>query len=311
MATLRSLAWTMAIVSMLTASACTVSSLPSLDQDPFEVIGSDLVLLDANGRPLSQIDSRYDWERTASIVYKNQHLGPTPYKRTQQVYDVLKPLLLKEHSICLPIHGRSRLFSGWRAVQLQDKVFIIGGYPSNDRADAVNFTWFFDPLSHHVTAGPDMWVGRLQHCVTLLSDGRVLVSGGLDHVGSSSPLGSFEIYDPRMNSFSKPSPMCRPRVEHGAAQIDGKHVLVVGGITTQNLADNLADNSENLTSESEVIDVNTRQSRIVGRLHALRREPDVMFSSPGRAIVFGGWITDWSGRVERVWANELFVGQRK
>jgi hypothetical protein len=92
----------------------------------------------------------------------------------------------------------------------------------------------FDPLTatFALTGGP-MTTPRRRHTATLLSDGRVLITGGQ----SQAPTGGFqstaEIYDPATDTFSAvPGGMASNRAAHRATLLQNGRVLVVGGFTT-------------------------------------------------------------------------------
>ena len=59
--------------------------------------------------------------------------------------------------------------------------------------------------------------------MTLLSDGRVLVTGG----GSKTP----EIYDPSTDTWSEAANNLESRAEHTATVLSDGRVLVVGGVS--------------------------------------------------------------------------------
>jgi hypothetical protein len=75
-----------------------------------------------------------------------------------------------------------------------------------------------------------MTTGREAHVATVLGDGRVLVTGGLQSVGFTF-YDTAEIYDPSMSTFAKvTATLTVARAFHVAAWM-GDHVVLVGGAT--------------------------------------------------------------------------------
>src|SRR5262249_57398086 len=67
------------------------------------------------------------------------------------------------------------------------------------------------------------------HTATLLSDGRVLVTGGADVAGV--PIASAELYDPSNDTFTPTGSMLKPRVGHSATLLTDGKGLIAGGDT--------------------------------------------------------------------------------
>ena len=72
-----------------------------------------------------------------------------------------------------------------------------------------------------------MGTARIWHTATLLSDGRVLVSGG----SSGTALISATIYDPASGTWSPSASMAGARLEHSSTRLLDGRVLVIGGHT--------------------------------------------------------------------------------
>ena len=79
-------------------------------------------------------------------------------------------------------------------------------------------------LNRWSKAGTMNW-SRNYHTATLLSDGRVLVTGG---VQNNQQLSSTEIYNPTTNAWAIGPAMHAPRSNHQAALLKNGRVLVVG-----------------------------------------------------------------------------------
>ena len=95
----------------------------------------------------------------------------------------------------------------------------------------------FDPSTGQWLAVPGTMASRHSgHAQTLLPDGRVLISGGIQG-GQSGPFSiqlplytqSCSLYDPTTNAFSSTGSLATPRAFHGASVLANGDVLVTGG----------------------------------------------------------------------------------
>ena len=92
---------------------------------------------------------------------------------------------------------------------------------------------------------PDMNETRAEHTATLLTDGRVLVSGGLSpdflDLDNQQIIRNFrksaEVYDPISNTWILTNDMNFKRAGHTANLLPNGSVLIVGGATSNELED--------------------------------------------------------------------------
>ena len=89
----------------------------------------------------------------------------------------------------------------------------------------------WDPASGLESIDPPV-VARVNPVVTLLLDGRVLVTGGYGgpYQYSSSALASAELWDPATATFHETDSMASPRIGHTATVLSDGRVLIVGGL---------------------------------------------------------------------------------
>jgi hypothetical protein len=119
------------------------------------------------------------------------------------------------------------------AVLADQRVLVIGGFlPAVGSTDTAEL---YDPALGTFGMVPErMQVGREAHTATVLPDGRVLVTGGLQALGFVFH-ASAELYDPLAGGFvSTGGALAAPRAFHAAVWIESLgSVLLVGGDSGQ------------------------------------------------------------------------------
>ncbi len=86
----------------------------------------------------------------------------------------------------------------------------------------------FDPASGTFAPTGSMETGRYVQTATLLSDGKVLVTGGFA-TSSNAPLSAAELFDPSTGTFTATADMGTARASHTATLLTNGEVLVTGG----------------------------------------------------------------------------------
>lgn len=120
------------------------------------------------------------------------------------------------------------------------QVLIAGGSTTGATSAPANVVvaQLYDPATGMFTPTGSLQVPRSFHTATLLQDGRVLLTGGLDNTGAL--IASAELYDPATGTFSLTStPMSTARFDHSATLLADGTVLIAGGSasTFQNTAE--------------------------------------------------------------------------
>ena len=131
--------------------------------------------------------------------------------------------------------------AGHQAVLLLDgRVLITGGtaeqpirgqpFPTHSSAE------IFDPITGTFSVLPDMTDRRGGHSATLLTNGQVLVAGGVDAwiIGDrveDEYLATAELFDPRTSTFISTGGMAYPRAGHTATPLSSGKILVAGGMS--------------------------------------------------------------------------------
>jgi hypothetical protein len=130
-------------------------------------------------------------------------------------------------------HGASLMGNG--------KVLITGGLLSFDLANPLSLltgiqvsTEIFDPATELFTAGPNLLEARALHTSTTLTNGRVLIAGGitlLPIVNLPTVSSTAYLFNPANNSFGLPSFFSGARFLHSATALSNGKVLLAGGLS--------------------------------------------------------------------------------
>lgn len=190
-------------------------------------------------------------------------------------------------AVCWKPAARMReLRHGPCAALLHDqRVLVIGGGGARP-----NSAELFDPLTGAwtLTTPPNM---PHEECAAVtLSDGRVLVTGGLtgQHPAPYVGIRSAEIYDPVRNGWTNVAPMLATRFAHTSVLLHDGSVLAIGGALGRSEA---ADGSVVL---AELYDVaaNAWTSANFPISHDVLRRAYVVVRPSGEAVVGSSWIPD-------------------
>jgi len=163
--------------------------------------------------------------------------------------------------------------AGHAAVRLRNgRVLLVGGGGSTAAE-------LYDPASgtFSLTAG-ELTTARVAETATLLPDGTVLVTGGLDNFGHS--LNTAEIYNPVSDKFSPTGTLNEARAIHAAALLKSGNVLLVGGSTDSVLTHAIA--------SAELYNPNTRKFIVTGSMASPRTAPVAVALGDGTVMVSGG-----------------------
>jgi hypothetical protein len=112
------------------------------------------------------------------------------------------------------------------------RVLITGGLPNQEAPDALATAEIYDPTTNAFSPTGRMGQARIEHALTLLDDGTVLVSGGAGvKAGIGVQIASLERYDPISGTFSPSGPgpnrIRPPRV--APVRLPDGRILLVGG----------------------------------------------------------------------------------
>ena len=176
------------------------------------------------------------------------------------------------------------------AIRLRDgRVLICGGTATGEIGGVLSSAELYDPVARTFTPTGSMTVARTGQTITMLRDGRVLLTGGDQNAGYRSQLASAEIYDPGSGAFTATGSMSTPREGHTATMLRDGRVLVVGG----------SPNGIQTTGSAEIYDPTSGTFSRTGHLNqprvahvaALLGTGEVLIAGGGRGGMPGGYIS--------------------
>ena len=146
------------------------------------------------------------------FTFVTDSTGPT--LRPGQIVDLGERLL----------EGRFRA----RSLSINGVITVFGGY--SDEQTVTDTVEIHDEATGMFRfANATMLEPRAEHTVTVMRDGRVLITGGISIVGGP-PLATTEYFDPTTETFTPGPPLLEARRWHAASTLFGaEHLLVSGG----------------------------------------------------------------------------------
>ena len=152
---------------------------------------------------------------------------PGPYHASAEIYDPSTGVFTATGSMSFgrELHAATLLADG--------RVLITGGVTNAGPAPSLASAELYDPATGGFSLTASMAVARALQTSTLLNDGRVLISGGLErgraYADNPEFLASAEVYDPVTGGFSATDSMAEGRTWHAATLLPDGRVLVTGG----------------------------------------------------------------------------------
>jgi N-acetylneuraminic acid mutarotase len=161
------------------------------------------------------------------------------------------------------------------------KVMIYGGYTSDrpDQLSALRSSEVFDPVTRTWGLPTSAFYARVGHQATLLTTGRVLVTGGVLNARAE------EIYNPATNSWFSTTRMLEERLFHTATRLQNGKVLVAGGFN------HAFTEQFGWLSTAEIYDPVTHTWTPTGKMSTGRFSHVANLLPDGRVLVVGGFVT--------------------
>ena len=159
------------------------------------------------------------------------------------------------------------------------QVLVAGGCTglnANGCSGVTNKAEIYNPSTGKWTATGSMTAARGNLTATLLTNGKVLVAGGIN--GAGDPLGSAELYNPATGRWTLTGKMITPRDEHTATLLSTGNVLVVGGENASSVT----------TTKTELYNPTTGKWTATGNLNTSRLEHTATILMNGNILIAGG-----------------------
>jgi len=205
---------------------------------------------------------------TGEVLIVGGHYNPAPLTLVE-IFNPETETWRVVDSIAVARYG-----GGGMGVQLEDGDVLLGGQEGNpcERFSTTSETWSTDASFVN---------DRHTLQLTRLSDGRVLVAGGMNWT-LEEVLTSTEIYDPATGQWSEASPMNHGRFAHGQVLLNDGRVLVAGGNINA---------AFDKTDTAEIFDPVANTWTIVGSL-AVSKVGQVIALPTGEGLFVGGKTAD-------------------
>ena len=158
-------------------------------------------------------------------------------------------------------------------------VLVAGGFNSYPSMYAHASAELYDPASGTWSVTGSLDTARSGHTATLLPNGKVLIAGGVNYVGSFNPLASSELYDPGSGTWSAAGSLTTARFRHTATLLPDGKVLVAGGFDSAGF---------NGGASAELYDPALGTWSATGSLNAARSDHTATLLPNGMVLVAGG-----------------------
>jgi hypothetical protein len=168
---------------------------------------------------------------------------------------------------------------------LDGTVLVAGGAVDCNGSRAITCAELYHPDTGAFEVVGDMNSRRQNHTATLLSDGRVLITGGVPGTGNCGAGPGYdtgEIYDPNVRMFTlMGTAMSDGRQDHSATLLADGTVLVTGGV-------NSSYTGAAVLSSADIFDPGTDSFSPTGHMSEPRARFGIAGLPDGSAMVFGG-----------------------
>ena len=217
--------------------------------------------------------------RNGTVLLAGGNSG-SPLNQTAEIFDPATNTFSPTGTLVSPRNAHT-------ATLLQNgKVLIAGGISSpSSSANTLAMAELYDGATGTFTATGNMAVPRRDHTATLLTNGKVLVAGGVD--GNNNFLSSAEIYDPATGTFTSTGNLITGRVNHAAVLLYSGKVLIAGGCCDSNSRAEFVE-----FASAELYDPGTGTFGPTGSMGEAREVFAMTLLADGRVLAAGGLIEE-------------------
>ena len=212
------------------------------------------------------------------VLVAGGYLTPGVLTASCEIFDPATGLWTITGSLSTPrqFHQAAALANG--------KVLVAGGLGMDARGSFLTLgsAELYDPATGQWSSAGSLATARFLHTVTLLADGRVLVTGGSATAtsGQNQPtFASTELYDPATSSWMTGASMSAARNDHAATLLNDGEVLVTGGWGS----------SGNPSFTAELYDPVQGQWTAAARMRVPRASHTTTLLPDGQVLAVGGW----------------------
>lgn len=171
------------------------------------------------------------------------------------------------------------------ATLLNNGEVLVGGGGSigSSGSNPLPYVEIYNPTNNSWRSVESMSMARSGHTATLLQNGKVLVVGGFDKLGSdyNPPLSTAELYNPLTNTWSPAGNMVDARAWHTSTILPSGKVLVGGGVGAGSY-------TTTILNSVELYDPLTNSWSQVTPMNVFRFFHDAVLLPNGKVFVVGG-----------------------
>ncbi|MGQ0824223.1 MAG: Kelch repeat-containing protein [Actinomycetota bacterium] len=206
----------------------------------------------------------------------------------------------------------------WAELRDDGTVLVLAGRFAGSGLERAFLT--FDPTTETFAAGVTAPTAVLPlviggHSVTSLTDGRVLLAGGVETKAegtliTSVPSDRTVVYEPATDSWHAGPNLTVARDDHTASLLADGRVLIAGGETDTTIVHRTDGTNtfrlRDALASAEIVDVDAGTTEAVAPMRVGRRHHAAVVLDDGRVLVAGGTGAAASDRCRPLAASELY-----